>query len=629
MTTSNALKSNINADDHVDEEIAAYTDLAKPRSFFLFAGAGSGKTGSLVKALQHILKSHGRTLLFGGHRVGVITYTNAACDEINSRVDFHPLIYVSTIHSFAWELIQGFHHDIREWLRNNLRDEIRTLTAEEAKGRAGTKASIERQAKIASKGRRLDRLDAMRTFVYSPTGENREPNSLNHAEVIKICSDFIATKPLMRWVLVGRFPLLLIDESQDTNKNLVDALFLTAEEHADRFSLGLIGDVMQRIYADGKEHIEAEIPAGWAKPEKKLNHRCPKRIVTLINKIREPVDTHFQEPRSDAVEGHVRLFILPAASADKSAAEDASRKKMGEVTGDKAWEDRGSCKMLTLEHHMAARRLGFSAVFDPLYEIENWRTGLLDGSLSPMRFMTQTVLPLVLAAKQGDRFAAARILRAHSPLITSDALRDSDEPGQLLKKAHAGVNELAKLANEGEPACGAVLRCIASHDLLTVPDALKTAISLLKAVSAEPGVAAVSEDQVSDETKALMAVLEAPFSQIDLYRQYVSDEASFDTHQGVKGRQFDRVMVIMDDTEARGFLFGYGKLLGEKPPGKSDIENKANNRDSSIDRTRRLFYVTCSRAKKSLALVMYADNPAAVKKHVIDAGWFAESEIVI
>jgi uncharacterized protein YbbC (DUF1343 family) len=39
-----------------------------------------------------------------GQRVGVITFTNAASDEIKSRLAFDPLIDVSTIHSFAWSL---------------------------------------------------------------------------------------------------------------------------------------------------------------------------------------------------------------------------------------------------------------------------------------------------------------------------------------------------------------------------------------------------------------------------------------------------------------------------------------------------------------------------------------------
>jgi DNA helicase II / ATP-dependent DNA helicase PcrA len=40
-----------------------------------------------------------------------------------------------------------------------------------------------------------------------------------------------------------------------------------------------------------------------------------------------------------------------------------------------------------------------------------------------------------------------------------------------------------------------------------------------------------------------------------------------------KGLEFDRVMVLMDDGETRGFLFGYDKLLGAKGPTAADIKN--------------------------------------------------------
>ena len=97
-------------DKHVDAEIAACLDLDAPRSFFLFAGAGSGKTSSLVTALKHVQSSAGDRLRFRGQRVAVITYTNAASDEIKRRMSFDPLIDVRTIHSFAWSLVEGFNH---------------------------------------------------------------------------------------------------------------------------------------------------------------------------------------------------------------------------------------------------------------------------------------------------------------------------------------------------------------------------------------------------------------------------------------------------------------------------------------------------------------------------------------
>lgn len=622
-----AIESNANLDDPVDDEIAGFLNPARPQSFFLYAGAGSGKTRSLVKALNAIRQTYGRQLTYQGKRVGVITYTNAACDEIQSRIDFHPLFYVSTIHSFAWELIKHFSSDIREWLRTGLRADIKRLRAEEAKGRPGTKASITRQAQIESKTRRLDRLDKIQKFAYNPTGENREPNSLNHSEVIAISADFVTSKPLMQWILIGRFPFLLIDESQDTNRRLMDAFLETAKKHEPRFALGLIGDVMQRIYADGKERIEESLPATWPTPSKKLNHRCPKRVVTLINKIRSDVDTHVQVPRTDANEGCVRLFICRSDADDRRAVEDSVRQQMAEKTGDESWREHGSCKVLTLEHHMAAVRLGFSGVFDPLYAIDEWRTGLLDGSFAPTRFFAQSVLPLVWAQQSGDRFAVARIVRSNCPFLSAQALKEAGDPGDLLRLAQAGVDALEALWNKAEPTCGQVLVSVAENKLIEIPDRLSSVLEVLQKGASEGAAQAEQDDPVTPETSALLAFLEAPFGQIDLYRQYVSGLAPFDTHQGVKGREFDRVMVIMDDARARGFMFGFEKLLGAEAASQTDIKNVAEGKETGIDRTRRLLYVTCSRAEKSLALVAYTENPSAVKSNVLQNGWFAEEEI--
>lgn len=52
-----------------------------------------------------------------------------------------------------------------------------------------------------------------------------------------------------------------------------------------------------------------------------------------------------------------------------------------------------------------------------------------------------------------------------------------------------------------------------------------------------------------------------PFSQITKYYSYIKGESSFDTHQGVKGLEFPRVMVILDDKSAVGRLFSYEKLF--------------------------------------------------------------------
>lgn len=618
MTVAQPAKVDDDIDGHVDAEIAECLNLSSPRSFFLFAGAGSGKTRSLVTALWHIQKTLSESLKLKGQRVGVITFTNAASDEIKGRLLFDPLIDVRTIHSFAWSLIDGLNHDIREWLRVELAADITRLQGEEERGRKGTKASTTRLSKITSKTNRLQSLNSIRRFVYSPTGDNRGRDSLSHAEVLQLTAHFLTQKPAMQAILAGRYPILLIDESQDTNKHLVDALFAVQTAQKGKFVLGLFGDMMQRIYNDGKEGLGENLPEGWATPGKKLNYRCPRRVVTLINKVRSTADKQQQEPRSDAGDGFVRLFILPSGLTDKAAAEQAAGRQMATITGDEEWANPKSIKTLTLEHRMAARRMGFLDMFVPLYEVESWRTSFLDGSLPASRFFTEDVLPLVKAAQNEDRFAIARITKARSPLLTPEAIRAAEDKKAQLQKVTTAIDLLMTLwKDEADPTLLAVLRCVARSKLLAIPQSLQ-ANAFHEETPDKLGPATEDpEDPQSERAEVIDKFLNAPFSQVEPFATYLTGKAHFDTHQGVKGLEFDRVMVIMDDEEARGFLFKYEDLFGGKSSGEKTVEA-----------TRRLFYVTCSRAKQSLALIAYTGAPDRVRKFVFQEGWFSKDEII-
>lgn len=114
---------------------------------------------------------------------------------------------------------------------------------------------------------------------------------------------------------------MLIDESQDTKKELVDALLDVYADNADKMIIGMFGDTMQKIYLDGKENLANTIPDSWVKPIKIMNHRSAKRIVQLANSIRLCVDDKKQEPRTDAAEGtvHSRLTIGYLAAKIKFA----------------------------------------------------------------------------------------------------------------------------------------------------------------------------------------------------------------------------------------------------------------------------------------------------------------------
>jgi DNA helicase-2/ATP-dependent DNA helicase PcrA len=620
-----AISSDDVADAQADEIIAKCVTASPPVSFFLFAGAGSGKTRSLVQALRVIESEVAGRFRLHGRQVGVITFTNKACDEIKSRLEYDPLFAVSTIHSFAWSLISGLNSDIREWLKGNLRAEIEELAEKERNGRPGTKASQDRQDAMAAKNERLANLDAIKIFIYNPDGDNPERNALNHAEVIKITSAFLSDKPMMQKILVNRFPILLVDESQDMDKLLMDALFYTQTMQSAVFALGIIGDMMQRIYMAGKMDLGSDLPDDWEKPQKLMNHRSGRRIVKLINRIRAPVDDHAQRCRADRGEGVVRLFIVPADIADKSGRENTIYLRMAEITGDQSWgEPRESVKTLILEHHMAARRLGFLPLWDALRSINHLQTGLRDGSLPPLRFFSQVILPFVKNCQNGDRFGVASVVRKHSPLLDRGGMeaRGADQATQIVAAKQA-VTALAKLWSDGNsPTFLDVLYCVKETGLFAPPEAIRTFSATIEGTSLE---ADMPEQNEGDEVAAWRTFLETPFCQIEPYSQYIQGEAAYDTHQGIKGLEFPRVCVIMDDTEARGFMFSYEKLFGAK----ADSSRADPTRESSMDRTRRLFYVTCSRAEDSLALIAYSTNPQKVREHALSEGWFEETEIEV
>jgi len=624
-------------DAEADNIILGCLNLETPRSFFLYAGAGSGKTRSLVEAIRAVCREQGRRLSLTGQKIGVITYTNAACDEIKQRLEFDPRVEVSTIHAFAWSLIAGYDTDIRQWIAARLLRDVAELEEAQAKGRAGGKAAADRARSIEGKLRRHAGLDAITRFVYSPTGDNRTRDALSHAEVIAMTADFLESKPGLRRLLVTRFPILLIDESQDTNRRIMDALFDVEAAHRDAFCLGLFGDMMQRIYADGKDRLAEAIPESWARPRKRMNHRCPTRVIELINRIRHDADREEQVPRSDAEAGVARLFIVPQATVEKSAVETAIAAKMAEITGDSNWATQSEAiKTLALEHLMSARRFGFEAFFKSLYSVERIRTSFLQGTGAGIGLFTREILPLVTALRASDQFAAAAIVRRTSPLLERKALEDAgDNQADILNKVKGACSELFALVSaEEKPSARSVLRYVADTRLFTIPDVLAPYaaaddIALRDDAGGDADPEADEEEEVDLESElgGWRQALEAPFDQIEKYDQYVRGVSQFDTHQGVKGLEFPRVMVIVSDDEARGFMFAYDKLFGAKEKSKTDLDNEAAGKETTIDRTRRLFYVTCSRAEKSLAVVYYAADPVYARDAMIKQGWFGSDEI--
>lgn len=556
-------------DDHVDREIESCFSASSPNNFFVFAGAGSGKTRSLINTLNFLDKEQGEKLLMKGKQIAVITYTNAACDEISRRLQYKSIFSVSTIHSFLWELIKNYQVDIKTWIMESVQKEIEELKQKQTKTSRG-KAGEKRAETIKKKTERLAKIRSIQKFSYNPNGDNVGYDSLSHSEVIKMSTEFIATEPTMQDILTSKYPILLIDESQDTKKELIDALLIVCEKYGEKFIVGMFGDTMQKIYNDGKDNLAKCIPDNWVKPVKIMNHRSAKRIVTLANSIRSSVDDQKQQARSDAEEGTVRLFIT-SKSNNKEYVEKRVAEMMVQDTGDIGWNDEEDYKSLILEHHMAASRFGFSELYMPLSNSKKFDTSLREGSIPELSILSKLVFPLLVAYQSGNDFEVAKIIRKNSPLLNKEVfITGLNNQVELLRKAEEAVELLMKLWNDGKvPTCLEVLKSIRDTGLFKVGNRVDEVL------------ADYSQDE-NEKITALRTALSAPFYELERYALYVSDNTRFATHQGVKGLEFPRVMVILDDAQARGFLFSYEKLFGVKAQSDTDEKNAHDGKDTSI-----------------------------------------------
>lgn len=618
-------------DSHVDDEIYESINPSSPKSFFLFAGAGSGKTRTLVNVLARFKFQFGKDFKLKNKRIAIITYTNAAANEITHRLEYNSIFNVSTIHSFSWELINNFTSDIKIWIINNLNEEILNLEEQQSKSRdLNNKTSITRAKKIESKKERLGSLNQIQKFVYNPNGDNITKDSLNHSEVISITADFIKSKDLFKQILLTKYPVILIDESQDTKKELIEALFELQTQNKEKVSLGLFGDTMQRIYSDGKENLGTGLPDDWIQPAKKMNHRSKSRIVELINKIRKDIDGQEQIYRNEKFGGVVRFFAV-SRSKEKSVVEELIRQKMREYTSDDRWFGKDSDVMtLTLEHHMAAKRMGFSTFFDPLYTVDKLKTGLLDGTSPSINLFVKIVLPIYNAHVRNNKFEIANIVKRYSILANKQTLLKQPNKLKALHAINDKVNDLLSLWNDrAEPTLLEILKNINVTNLFEITSTLKLVLERTGIKTVEDIQNSEVGDKDDDILSSWESALLAKFSEIIKYSEYINEKSTFGTHQGVKGLEFERVMVIIDDEESRGFMFSYDKLFGIKPLTITDKKSIDEGKETGIDRTVRLFYVACSRAKESLAIVSYTDLPKDLQKNVINYNWFSKDEVEV
>ncbi len=598
------------------------------RHFVMVAGAGSGKTTSLVKALAQIERTQGASLRRNGQQVACITYTEVAVEEIRGDVGNDELFHVSTIHSFLWTVIKPFQNNLRDWVKGRLREKIgeeqgkidKPRTREATKARAAE--NIERyQGQLAE-------IDRVRGFRYG-TGSDYTNGVLGHSDILRIGPALIQDHPLMRSVLTRRFPVIFVDESQDTDPTFVEALRTVAREVPQGFCLGFFGDPVQKIYMQGAGPIETE--EGWETLEKPENFRCPQAVLRVINRIRAEDDgleqTRGRRENVDGkevpVEGTARVLILPADDQRQERLEDA-RRWLADQDGDAGWlesDDEEAIRLLVLVPRMAAARLGFPNLYSALNDrsSEDLSSGLIDGTAWVVRPFLSFIMPVALARQEGREFEIMRLLRKHSPRFQPDAVATADTAGFL----NALRDEIAEMVAMLEPSSGAcigdVVSSLKAKNLLELDDRYAALVETF----------AHTEEQITDPApeNAALRFMQCDASELWGYRKYIEKLSPFATQQGIKGAEFEKVIVVVDDQEGRSNAFSYGKYFGVTPPSDTDQGHIDARRDSVIGRTRRLFYVCCSRALSDLVVIIFAEDIEQMRDAITAKAFFEDEYI--
>ena len=553
-----------------------YCCLERKANLLVEAGAGAGKTYTLVKALQFFIDCYQHVLSQRHQKIACITFTNVAKEEIEARTDHSPLIFCSTIHSFCWSLINGFQKQLREQLPllNNWHDKI---------------------AEVGDLGERC---------VAYELGYRRinESNILIHHDDVLALTIHLLDNVKFRRILTDRFPIILIDEYQDTNADWIDSIkhHFLGQESSPQF--GFFGDHWQKIYGNGCGQIEH---SSLTVVGKNANFRSVSAIVDCLNNMRPELPQFVVNPKD---QGSVRIFHtntwtgkrktgshwcgdLPTEEADRAL------QIVLDCLTQESWDlSPETTKILMLTHRVLASRQGYPSI-PALFRFNDSFTDKAHPHIAYFADTLEPACEAYLLHRYGEMF---RILGSNVPVIRTH------EDKEIWSQA---MDILINLRDSGT--VGDVVDHLIAVRRPRVPDTVERIERELQDFDPE-----TDEDmpRVLKELKELRAI---SYQEIIALCQYLSGHSPFETKHGVKGAQFENVVVVV----GRGWnQYNFNEMLE-----LAGVDHIPANKQDKFQRNRNLFYVTCSRPKRRLA-ILFTQNLSDAAMWTVE-NWFGEDNI--
>jgi len=501
-------------------------------SFVVEAGAGSGKTRSLIETIQSLLTSERGELESRNHKIVCITYTNVAKNEIIDRLNGDPLVLVDTIHEFLWSVIAPYQRE--------LKIEVLAINAK-------SKKPIEE----------LDVKLSTERISYGQFGRHFDRGELFHDDVIVIARALFEKYPKITRIAADRFPYIFVDEYQDTAVEVVELLLDYFAKNVRKPVVGFFGDTMQQIYDSKISDVARK--HGLQTITKLENYRCSVKVISVLNRLRTDLA---QVPSGNNREGDVHLFLAPSANTGVHTKALESLASIG-------WSP-DNTKILMLTHRGIAREIGCSSLFDAYAKRSFGNDVLMERQDEFGQFFT--FVEGLVSNYESGKYGAFLDLLGQSGFTIKSAVDK--------RSVRAEVNALASARANGT--VRDVVEAVAASELMPLP---RPTASLLARI-ADPDD---DDESFTKRRPHYQAVLEVPWSEVVAFVDYADQHTPFSTKHGVKGAEYENVLVIVDDTLWRNYSFA-GVFSG-------------NDTEARINRSRKLLYVCFSRARSGLAVV--------------------------
>lgn len=426
---------------------------------------------------------------------------------------------------------------------------------------------------------------------------------------------------------------MFIDESQDTFPGVVKS-FKQVEAHMrGKFCLGFFGDPMQSIFMRGAGEIPRE--DHWRAITKPENFRCARQILDVANAVRAQGDGMQQvrglhervEGDLRPVEGSARMFILPN-TLNRTEALARVRAWSAEADNDQGWTtpDLG-VKILVIVHRMAANRLGFGGIYSALNDktSDAMKQGMQEGTGWPVRPFLKFALPLVASMKVGNEFEAMNLLREHSPRLAPGSV-SRGQAASVLREIRAAVLQLSAMLDAPDRTIADVAIHLRDSGLFLFDERFERALGLIgdSTATAQDAEAAPTEGSSSDA--AIVKFFGCSALELLPYERYVSEGSPYATQHGVKGAQFDRVVVVMDEEESEYRTYNYERVFAGADARAADHARAQAGDDNTWSRTLRLLYVCCTRARRGLVLTFFVADPTSTVANVVASRMVAQPD---